>query len=211
MSALRHAFAVALGLMLGTTSLFAQARSGAQGRDGLFLGLGFGGAIYTLDCTGCVRTGANPDPWDGGHGSGGYVRIGQSVAPRFSLGIEFGGQGVPGEDERDSNIFHLLLTGQYHPRQLGGFHLTGGMGPASTMLGMRRGAVEAMGVLVRAGGGYSFGIGRRFALTPYASIGHLEILPGTIKAFGSAGSPPRIEARSLVQYGLGLDWYPDRF
>lgn len=196
-----------VGLIVGALSLDAQASPRVQRHDGFNIGVGLGGASYDLNCTGCTTTGAS-DPWEGGFGSAFYVRLGGAVSQQLLLGGELSGGAIAGPNERNSSIGELLFTVQYYPGAFEGFHVTGGMGPAFLSLqdsGPTK--VEAAGYALRAGVGYDFGIGKRFALTPYANVGRTMVSQGSIETAGTAGTVSRLESRMLVQFGLGFNWY----
>ena len=208
MSTLRRTLATtAAGLILGTATLGAQASSRVQRHDGFNIGFGIGAADYDLKCSGCTTTGSS-DPWEGGFGSSFYFRLGGAVSQQLLLGGEISAGAIAGPNDRNSSVGQLLFTAQYYPGAFEGFHITGGMGPAAISLqdsGPTQ--VEAIGYALRAGVGYDFGIGRRFALTPYANVGRTMIQQGSIETAGNPGAVSRLESKMLVQFGLGFNWY----
>ncbi len=208
MSTLRRTMATtAAGLMFGAITLGAQAVSRVQRHHGFNIGFGIGAADYDLKCSGCTTTGAS-DPWEGGFGSSGYLRIGGAVSQQLLLGGEVSGAGIAGPNERNSSIGQLLFTAQYYPGAFEGFHVIGAMGPAAISLQNTESiSVNAVGYALRAGVGYDFGLGKRFALTPYASIGRTMISQGSIETAGATGTVTRVESKRLVQFGLGVNWY----
>ena len=193
-------------LVLGALPLYGQSSADLGRRGGFRVGIGYGGAIYDVECTGCLAADTQPDSWDGGHGGGVHVRLGGGVSRNLAMGLEGGLQGVSDSVAHSSTIFHLVLTGQYHPSALHGFHLAGGMGPASIGFGTRGGSVEAYGVLMRVGAGYDLGISERLTITPYVHVGRIDLSGGETRTFGSAAAGSQVASERIVQYGLALTW-----
>lgn len=207
MSTLRRVLATTVaGLVLGGASLGAQAPRPAQRHDGFNIGFGIGGANYDLKCDGCITTGVT-DPWSGGFGGSAYFRVGGAISQQMILGGEVSGGAIVGANDRASSVGALLFTMQYYPGAYEGLHVTGALGPAGVALEDGNNRVEAFGYAVRAGIGYDFGLGKRFAITPYANVGRTMISQGSIETAGSPGAVTRLESKVLVQFGLGFNWY----
>jgi hypothetical protein len=192
-------------LILVATSVGAQAPRHAQAHDGLWFGLGIGASTNDLDCSGCAFTGPS-DPWRGGLGSGVKVSVGGALSQQLLLGGEISVTDVS-NGTRAANTGSILFIARYYPGAFEGFHVEGGMGPSVFSLGGGGGSVEATGFSIQGGLGYDFRLGRRFALTPYASAARTMVQQGSLKSDGSAGPVTRLNNKVLTHFGLGFHWY----
>jgi hypothetical protein len=210
MSFCRHLVSTSIAaLVLTAPTLGAQEPPETQAHDGFNIGFGGGGAWFDVTCTGCAMTGDPSDPWKGGSGSEGYFRLGGALSQQVLLGGELSVRGTDPSSAagRSSFIVQLLFTGQYYPSPSRGFHVAGGIGGVGLSLSTPGSAVEGQGVSARAGIGYDFALGRRFALTPYANVGRAVIHRGSIVTFGSQGAVVDLGVGLLTQIGLGFNWY----
>lgn len=173
-------------------------------RAGFWLAGGAGVATNDLKCTGCTFTGPR-DAWRGGSGGGASFAAGGTLSQQLLLGVELSPSGTA-DSTRTATMFLLLLVAQYYPLAFEGFHLKGGIGPVSILLGDRGGSVEGRGFAVQGGVGYDFRIGRSFGLTPYANIAATKVARG-IMVFGNATSVTRLQNSRIAQLGLALRWY----
>lgn len=195
---------VAAGLLFVGTVARAQEPTSGQRPGGLRIGLGFGASNNDLECTGCTSTGPD-DPWRGPSGSGGFLAVGGVLSHQLLIGGEVNISGAE-SGKRGVTIFQLLLTAQYFPVASRGLNVTAGVGPASFQIGGAGGGVEGYGTAVRVGAGYDIAIGRRFALTPYATVARTSS-GGSLTSSGNAGPVTRLENRMVTQYGFAIHRY----
>ena len=206
MSAMRfaHGPLVALLLLAGTALSAVAQDSHRNERKGYWMSAGFGFAHNDLACTGCAYNAPN-DPWRGGTGGGAVYAGGSALSQQLLLGLELNVTGV-GREERDAMIFLLMFVAQYYPFRTGNLHLTGGVGPASIILGQKGGSAEANGAAALLGLGYDLRFWRSLALAPYFTHTVTNIRPG-VRISGNAGAVTRIQNSRITQVGTALRWY----
>lgn len=205
MRSIRLALAVlAVG---GANAVGAQSVSAGNGHEGFWVGVGLGASHTNISCTGCNYTASN-DPWRGGLGTGLALSLGGTASPQLLLGAELSaGVTMSGTGDRSAGMGRLLFVAQYYPDMYGGFFVRGGVGPAAIDLEDNGATVHAGGFAAQAGVGYDFRVGRRFAIAPYATLGHTGISQASIETTGSAGTVTKLQPGTYWNIGLSFNWY----
>ena len=204
-SAHRTLTVLAAGLLFVATVASAQQSTSSDRRSGRSIAVGLFASHYDLECTGCTSTGPD-DPWRGTSGNSGFLAVGFALSHQLLIGGEVNMSG--GESgERLVTITQVLLTAHYFPIASRGFHVTAGVGQAGFQIGGAGGGAATFGWAIRVGAGYDIAIGRRFALTPFASVARTSSGTNRLTSSGNAGPVTALRLknnRTVTQYGLAI-------
>jgi hypothetical protein len=196
----------ALLLSGGGMPLLAQTVDTSQHpRSGFWIGFGAGAAWSSIDCTACGPL-LPDDPWEGGTGFGWYLAMGGTVQPNLLVGGELNMYGKRNsEQQRDATLGGVSAVLQYYPLAASGFYLKGGAGLGVSLLAGGPGLIESGGWLAQGGAGYDVRPGRRFSISPFATVVQVFSEGAEGRNQGVAAVGPRNPR--YLQVGIGLHWY----
>jgi hypothetical protein len=138
-------------VLMGSSPLAAQ----GGGRDGFFIGLGFGGG-------GGEVTG-NTDA----SGEMGWLTLGGTLSPKVRLAADFNSLTVDGGSE---TVGTSTLSVLYYPSARGNFFLKGGIGASVVNLHVSGPDGSGVGAGTIFGAGYDIRVGRNISITPQLSF-----------------------------------------
>lgn len=181
----------------------------ATDHDGFWIGFGFGAGNLSVDCGTC-GPGPLPREWSGGRSTAAHLAMGGTLRPNVLLGGEIV-VNFNGNLQRSANVGHVGVVTQLYPRGARGLFVRAGAGIGVAILtdealGFGEGAeLTSDGVSVRAGVGYDFRFGGRFALTPYVDYSQLFSSGTAMTVNGRSYRGP--ENPGALQVGLSFNWY----
>jgi hypothetical protein len=186
------ALALACGLA-AATPVQAQKKAVGPYREGFWIAFGLGWGSAGLSCSGCSSTRYGS--------SAATLRMGGTLNRHLLLGGEINAwsRNKSGVTE---TVGDMSAVAYFYPSAGGTFFLKGGVGVAVYSANTSP-KLEATGLGVNVGLGIDLYLGRKFSLTPYASIG--TGLTGNMKV---GGTDTGVAAKpNLFQVGVAASWH----
>jgi hypothetical protein len=188
-------------LLAMSTPLGAQ---NALDRRGFWIGFGLGPGYATIDCERCGPGRVDDGPWDGGPGPTFYFGMGGAARPNLLLGGVLEGWGRD-DDPELASIGALSFIVQYYPVRRSGFYLRPALGVGGARLESPELDLETVGMTGSLGLGYDIRVGRRFALSPMASV--LQSFSEGTRVNTPLGDQAGPDFPRYLTFTLGFHWY----
>ncbi len=150
-------------------------------RSGFFVGFGGGPGSF-----------GGEDFEERSNSGTGFLRLGAALNDKILLGGEIE---VWVKEEFGITVTNagLNAVAYFYPDPMGGFYVKGGLGSAVIEVDTGiLGSASQNGVGLTLGGGYDFGFGGSFALTPYAGVLFSKFEEGS---------------SNVISFGLSVNWY----
>jgi hypothetical protein len=193
-------------VLLGVLAAVPASAQNDLARRGFWIGFAAGPGFASLDCELCGPVAAT-GPWEGGAGAYIAIALGGTVRNNLLLGGELSGWGRvdPDDDDVNASVGAVSFIMQYYPVRGSGLFLKGGLGVGGSTLRSPDLELETSGFVGTATVGYDIAIGRRFAISPHATI--LQAFAESASVDTPEGLRAGPDSPGALLIGLGFYWY----